>query len=332
MDFTLEIFRSLIKILQDTGYVFMSVGEWPGNEAIASDYKVILRHDVDKKPENALITAKLEYAAGIRGTYYFRIKEESYDERIIKDIGSMGHEIGYHYEDLDLVWRKERGGRPLKNCPVGNFREKTDCRGDLLSRKAKEKMDIGKVAGNKTEEELVAKAYESFRQNLAKVREIVHVDTICMHGSPLSRYDSRQMWKYYDYRELSVKTEPYLDISLDNTLYLTDTGRRWDGESVSIRDRTKVVDESYYSDWKRKPVTGSAMQMTHKGCDLQKQFVYRTTNEIIRAVSLNKIPANILMTIHPQRWSDRYSERIAEIVFQSIKNQVKYILKKYRIE
>jgi hypothetical protein len=325
MDFTLEAFRSLIKVMQDAGYVFLSIGEWLRNGGNASDHKVILRHDVDKKPENALSTAQLEHAAGIKGTYYFRITEESYNERIIKDIGSMGHEIGYHYEDLDLAWRKERGDRPLRNCPVGHFREETDCGEDFIRRKAKGEW-------NNTDNDLVSAAYESFRKNLAKVREIVHVDTICMHGSPLSRYDSRQMWKYYDYGELSLKTEPYFDISLDNTLYLTDTGRRWDGESVSIRDRTTVVDENYYSDWKRKPVTGSAMQMTQKGYDLQKQFVFRTTNEIIRAVSLNKIPANILMTIHPQRWSDRYSEWIAEMVFQSIKNQFKYLLKKCRIE
>ena len=63
---------------------------------------VILRHDVDRRPLNALTTAKLENELGIRGTYYFRIVPESFDETIIKQIAELGHEIGYHYEERTL--------------------------------------------------------------------------------------------------------------------------------------------------------------------------------------------------------------------------------------
>ena len=62
--------------------------------------------------------------------------------------------------------------------------------------------------------------------------------------------------------------EPYFDFSLEEMLYLTDTGRRWDGSSFSIRDKAVTIDPGYYSGWKRKPMTGSAMSMTEKGKNL----------------------------------------------------------------
>jgi hypothetical protein len=40
---------------------------------------------------------------GITSTYYFRITRNSYDESIIRRIASLGHEIGYHYEDLSIA-------------------------------------------------------------------------------------------------------------------------------------------------------------------------------------------------------------------------------------
>ncbi len=81
MDFTLSKYRQLLVALK--GY---------GN--------VILRHDVDLKPQNSLATAKLEHELGWKATYYFRAVPESWDEQIIKEIASLGHEIGYHYESL----------------------------------------------------------------------------------------------------------------------------------------------------------------------------------------------------------------------------------------
>src|SRR5690625_2901666 len=58
-----------------------------------------------------------------------------------------------------------------------------------------------------------------------------------MHGSPLSRYDNRDLWKSYSYRDYGIIAEPYFDMDFSRVLYLTDTGRRWDGDKVSVRDR-----------------------------------------------------------------------------------------------
>jgi hypothetical protein len=64
-----------------------------------------------------------------------------------------------------------------------------------------------------------------------------------MHGSPLSRWDSRLLWSRYDYREFGIIGEPYFDVDFDEVLYLTDTGRRWDGERFSVRDKVRGNEE-----------------------------------------------------------------------------------------
>jgi hypothetical protein len=96
-DFTLRTYNLLLQGLQKSGYsfqtfeMFCSIGE--GRAAI-------LRHDVDSWPANALQMAKIEAQKGVKASYYFRKSPLSYNEKIIKQIASLGHEIGYHYEDL----------------------------------------------------------------------------------------------------------------------------------------------------------------------------------------------------------------------------------------
>jgi len=87
---------------------------------------------------------------------------------------------------------------------------------------------------------------DNFRLNLEKLRKLYPVKTICMHGSPLSKYDNRLMWDKYDYRDYGIIGEPYFDVDFSEVLYLTDTGRRWDGDEVSVRDKvlkTEIRDQ-----------------------------------------------------------------------------------------
>jgi len=96
--------------------------------------------------------------------------------------------------------------------------------------------DLGHEIGYHYEDFSIAKgdydqAIKSFEQNLAKLRHIVPVETICMHGSPLSKYDNRKLWEIYNYRRFGLIGEPYFD--LDFSKYYTlpipvavGTGRR----------------------------------------------------------------------------------------------------------
>jgi len=47
------------------------------------------------------------------------------------------------------------------------------------------------------------------------------------------------LWKRYDYKGLGIIAEPYLDIDYNQVFYITDTGRRWDGDRVSVRDKVE---------------------------------------------------------------------------------------------
>jgi hypothetical protein len=74
------------------------------------------------------------------------------------------------------------------------------------------------------------KAIRLFEQELGAMREICDVKTICMHGSPLSQYDNRDLWKRYDFRDFGIDGEAYLSLQNAGLWYFTDTGRSWNGK------------------------------------------------------------------------------------------------------
>lgn len=149
-------------------------------------------------------------------------------------------------------------------------------------------------------------AWEDFKSNLAKMEAVVGkpVTKICMHGSPRSRWDSKDIWKKYDYRTLGVQFEPYLDVDFSKTFYLTDTGRRWDGFKVSVRDRIPI----YQDLW------------------TQQNLVFHTTSDVIGAIKEGILPKNLMMTTHPQRWNDAFLPWILEFTLQNVKNMVKRLI------
>src|SRR3972149_2832074 len=153
LDFRLKLYKKMLEVFLQKKYNFLTFEDtFNKNE---TNY-IILRHDVDLLPRNSLYTAQIEHKLGIRGTYYFRIIKKSYDPNIIYKIATLGHEIGYHYEDIAIA------------------------------------------KGN------IDKAYDSFCRNLEKIRKFYPVKTICMHGSPMSKWDSRLIWQKYDYRKLGI--------------------------------------------------------------------------------------------------------------------------------
>ncbi|MBB5283247.1 hypothetical protein HNQ92_001373 [Rhabdobacter roseus] len=134
-----------------------------------------------------------------------------------------------------------------------------------------------------------------FDKNLTALRKIAPVQTICMHGSPMSKYDSKDLWKKYSYQDFGIMGEPYFDVDFSKVLYLTDTGRRWNGENVSVRDKVS----SGFS------------------------FQFQNTNEIVRASVEGKLPDQIMFTFHPQRWTNDVFLWTKELVFQNMKNIIK---------
>lgn len=149
-------------------------------------------------------------------------------------------------------------------------------------------------------------AYEDFCRNLEKLRALVPVKSIAMHGSPRSKWDSRELWKHYDYHALGIKTEPYLDTDFSKVFYLTDTGRRWDGFKVSVRDKIPGFQEQW----------------------IKRGWVYHSTDDIIQAIMEGTFPERVLVNTHPQRWTDNRWQWLKEGVMQSIKNIAKLAIVK----
>lgn len=254
MDFTLKTYKHLLETLQKSGYRSITFTEYM--EGIRPERFVILRHDVDKLPFNSLRIARIEKEAGMISSYYFRAVPESWDEDVIKEIASLGHEVGYHYESL------------------------ASCEGDI------------------------AAAYQDFEKNLIKLRQLVPVRTICMHGSPMSQYDSRLLWENSNYHNLGILGEPYFDVDYSDVFYLTDTGRRWDGFKVSLRDKI----EKYQEIW------------------CKNGLVFHTTDDIIRAIFEGRFPLRVMITTHPQRWTCQTIPWLKELLLQNVKNVIKFIV------
>lgn len=101
-DFTLKAYAGIVDAALAAGYQPVQVGDWL--DRIRPDEPVIiLRHDVDRRPENALAMAKLEAERNAFATYYFRTVGSAFNPPIIREIAAMGHEIGYHYEDFHMA-------------------------------------------------------------------------------------------------------------------------------------------------------------------------------------------------------------------------------------
>lgn len=152
----------------------------------------------------------------------------------------------------------------------------------------------------------VQKAFDDFKANLERLRKLVPVSTICMHGSPRSPYDSKDIWKTYDYKSLDIMGEPYLSTDFSKMLYLTDTGRRWDGYKVIVRDKI----EGYQEEWNA------------------KGWVFHSTDDIIQALQENRLPNQLMITTHPQRWNDFGFGWFKELCMQNLKNVVKALIVK----
>ena len=299
MDFSLRIYQQLLETLQAQGYQFLTFEQYcmlglrPQDESLnrviaesPSDKQqetsatreasidspihqitesptrfIILRHDVDLKAENSVATAKIEANLGIAASYYFRVVPESDKPECIKAIVDLGHEIGYHYEDMSLC-----GGEPEK--AVAHFAEK-----------------------------------------LAYFRTYYPVKTICMHGAPTSKYDSKDIWQFASYKnDFGLIGEPYFDVDFSDLFYLTDTGRRWDGYKVSVRDKIPTYQDIWTAN----------------------NWVYKHTDDIIRACKDGSLPPRIMITTHPQRWTDRPLAWLKELLVQNAKNIIKrlFLVKK----
>tara|TARA_B100000029_G_scaffold497370_1_gene564900 strand:- start:56 stop:829 length:774 start_codon:yes stop_codon:yes gene_type:complete len=249
LDFRFSVYKQLCNSILNSGFKILRVVDFLHLSPESSREKyLILRHDVDRSPNKALMMAKIEKEYGIKSTYYFRTRSRTFKKNIMSKIHRMGHEIGYHYETL------------------------SDSRGDI------------------------GLAYNLFSDELRKFTEIgIEVKTIAMHGSPFSKFDNRDIWNSYDYSNLGILGEAYLDIDISDKFYFTDTGRDYSGVKGNVRDRPR--------------------QKYLKNDDI------RTTFDLIEFIK--NTDKRLYVSIHPDKWS---KTKIGTI-YQGLIVGVKSILK-----
>lgn len=120
------------------------------------------------------------------------------------------------------------------------------------------------------------KAINLFKKELGIFRESFPVKTVCMHGNPLTKWDGRDIWRIADFRDFGILGEAFLSFN-DIPLYLTDTGRNWNGEN-NFKDRLRAEAEN-------------------------KNF--RSTADVIRLLYGSKA-GNIYLNVHPERWGSGF--------------------------
>jgi hypothetical protein len=252
-DFTLSGYTQLCQAILAANYTIWPIAKY----LTCYEYPrrlVLLRHDVDRRPETALRMARLENEAGIHSTYYFRSVGGVFNPVIIKQISGLGHEIGYHYETLS----KTHGDHEA--------------------------------------------AIKLFEQELNQFREICKVETISMHGSPLSPFDNRELWKSYDFRKYGLVGEAYLSLDFEKLAYITDTGRSWGDNSYNLRDKVNQK---------------------------KMETPLHSTMDLIQAFN-NQAFSHICITAHPNRWSHTNSEWLFNFTSDGLINQAKLIIRLLR--
>lgn len=251
-DFTLSIYKELLLALKSAKYQFITFEEYFSRQL--PEKLVILRHDVDRTPGNAIKMAHLENELNIRASYYYRIVSESYDEKSIREVVHFKHELGYHYEDLSLSKGDEQQALTL------------------------------------------------FEKHLANFRKFYPVKTMCMHGSPTSKWDNRTLWQKYNYRDFGIIAEPYFDLDFNRLFYITDASRSWNNQTVTLRDKVET----------------------------KFNFPINHTKDIIRLLNTKQLPNQLMISTHPHNWADGNIEWMKIMIWQGLKNQIKKILVRKR--
>jgi len=129
---------------------------------------------------------------------------------------------------------------------------------------------------------------------LKSFRTICKIRFIAAHGSPRSSFDNRDLWKYFDYKELGIESD--FSIIKDEMLYITDAGRSWNNLKVNRRDVSNM--ENF-------PDVKSIFEIP----------------EVIQASG----SGTVMLNIHPEHWVDSKAEWVYIYLYRKVRNALKRI-------
>ncbi|UIP01527.1 hypothetical protein Hbl1158_15435 (plasmid) [Halobaculum sp. CBA1158] len=142
-------------------------------------------------------------------------------------------------------------------------------------------------------------AHDGFASSLREFRAYCEVDTVCMHGNPLSPHDNREMWTAADapgFDAYDLLGEAYLSMDFVDVTYFSDTGRTWRDGALKIKDHP--VGEHH------KPVSADG------------------TAELAALLRSGAFDRGCLL-VHPERWADSVPELFVERTKDRAINAVK---------
>jgi hypothetical protein len=150
---------------------------------------------------------------------------------------------------------------------------------------------LAKTKGDK------AQAIALFERELERFREIVPIETISMHGSPLSRWNNLDLWQAYRFENYGLK-DAILSTRTEEMFYFTDTGRCWDADRYNVRDRVT---------------------------SLKPTLEIHTTDDLLNLLSA-KSNVSIYINTHPNRWAVNRLDWIAGAIFDWTVNRTKFVI------
>jgi len=278
LDFTYFKYIKFCKTLCNSNLIIITLEDYLSMEKAPEKFAII-RHDIDDEVDltYAMKMAKTEHELGIKATYYFRTNEKVFNAQYIKDISDLGHEIGYHYEVLG------------------------EAEGDF------------------------EKAIELFERELGSFRKICDVKTIAQHGGPLKKglnvvkfsnvleviiqilqgkkifdyWESKELWKKYDFKKYDIIGEPYLSLNFDKILYLSDTNRSWIDTKYRLKDKITSKKAIGYN--------------------------LKNTEDIIQELESGRLQ-KVHILIHPSNWKENFGEWIKWSLLQQMRNIGKKVL------
>jgi hypothetical protein len=247
-DFRLESYLQLVHALRRRGLEIYSVKDWIARNPSRG---AVIRHDIDRRPRNAVEMARAESCLGIKTSYYFRVVGSANDPDAMKAVARLGHEVGYHYEDLALA-----GGDQQK-------------------------------------------ALELFAKHLREIRESVPVDTVIMHGSPLSPHYNLDMWRHATPSDFRLLGDAFLQIDYSDVIYFTDIGRSWSRNAANLRDR---------------PPRALTVQLDHGGTEALLRYLMRSD------------AGKFAFSVHPERWDAAWTGWMFQLGRDVLANSAKRMI------
>ena len=121
-----------------------------------------------------------------------------------------------------------------------------------------------------------------FERDLLVMRRIGRVQTVCMHGAPLSAINNMTFWDHYRVDDFGLIGEAFLSVT--GVEYFSDTGRTW-SPAHKMRDHL------------------------NGGIIRRETADIRTTPDLIHYIRSFK-PRRLYLVTHPERWSENPGEHI----------------------